>query len=250
MIHERTRILLGDEGLSLLNGAKVAVLGLGGVGAAAAEELARAGVGNLLIADFDVVKESNLNRQLIALRSTLGQPKADVSAARLKDINPEIGLTVVKEFVGPENLDELNLQGFDYVLDCIDSLNPKVNLIRYAVEKGIPIVVSTGAGGRVDPVGVKVVDLFQTTNCPLSRHLRKRLRHHGIKGPLPAVFSTAKPYQPVAPQPPEAETERGRGRRPIGSISFVPIVFGCIMAAWVVRSLLGHEMVLDGAELS
>lgn len=239
-MHERTRILIGDEGLLKLKAARVAVMGLGGVGSAAAEELCRAGVGRLAIADFDVVKESNLNRQLIALRSTVGKPKTEVAAERLRDVNPEIDIEIIGEFVGPENLDALDLARFDYVLDCIDSLNPKVSLIRAAVEKGVPIIVSTGAGGRIDPTGVAVGDLFLTKNCPLSKHLRKRLRHQGVKGPIPAVHIPSPPMARRDDMPGECETERGRPRRPIGSISFVPAVFGCVMAAYVVMSILGY----------
>ena len=238
-MHERTRILLGDEGLLRLGEAHVAVLGLGGVGSAAAEELVRAGVGRLTIADFDVVKESNLNRQLIALTSTLGRAKVEVMAERLRDINTSVDLTLLKDFLGPESFGELKLKRFDYVLDCIDSLNPKVALIRAAYEAGARIIVSTGAGGRIDPVGVRIENLFATKNCPLSRHLRKRLRNQGVTGPIPAVYNPNPPLARTEEWPGESETERGRPRRPIGSISFVPVVYGCVMASWVVRELLG-----------
>jgi len=241
MMHERTRILLGDEGLARLAQANVAVIGLGGVGSAAAEELCRAGVGSLTLADFDVVKDSNLNRQLIALHSTLGLNKAHVAAARLKDINPDVRVEVVDRFIGPEDLAAFNLGRFDFVLDCIDSLNPKVALLRAAVEAGAPVITSTGAGGRINPEGVVVGNLFETKNCPLARHLRKRLRHQGITGPIPAVYSTAPPFAPHMEQPQAGATERGRERRPVGSISFVPVVFGCVMAAYVAGRILGYR---------
>lgn len=239
MFHERTRILIGDGGLAKLRGSRVAVIGLGGVGSAAAEELCRAGVGRMTIADFDVVKESNLNRQLIALQSTLGRNKAEVTAQRLRDINPEIELEVVAGFVGPEELGAFNLSRFDFVLDCIDSLNPKVSLVRACVEAGVEVVTSTGAGGRVSPEGVVVKNLFETMNCPLARHMRKRLRHQGVHGPVASVNSTAPLFAPAMEQPEAGETERGRARRPVGSIAFVPVVFGCVMAAYVVQRLLG-----------
>lgn len=239
MFHERTRILIGDGGLARLKGSHVAVIGLGGVGAAAAEELCRAGIGRMTIADFDVVKESNLNRQLIALHSTLGRNKAAVTGERLRDVNPMLELETVEGFVGPDDLDAFDLKRFDFVLDCIDSLNPKVALVRACVEAGVEVVTSTGAGGRVSPEGVVVKNLFETRNCPLARHMRKRLRHQGVFGPVAAVNSTAPLFAPAMEQPDAGETERGRARRPVGSIAFVPVVFGCVMAAYVVERLLG-----------
>lgn len=238
MIHERTRILIGDEGLKKLADARVAVIGLGGVGGAAAEALARAGVGRMTIADFDTVKESNMNRQLIALTSTLGMKKCEVAEARLRDANPALELEALGEFIGPEDYDRFDLTRFDWVLDCIDSLNPKTALIEEAWSKGVPIITSAGAGGRIDPTGIVVGDLFGVTGCPLARHLKKRLRKRGITGPVPAVHSTAPLFTPANPQPPAGETERGRARRPVGSISFVPTVFGFVMASYVVGKLL------------
>lgn len=239
MIHERTRLLIGDDGLEKLAAARVAVVGLGGVGAAAAEELCRAGIGRLCICDFDTVKDSNINRQLIALHSTLGKAKSEVMAERLRDINPELSLEIFAGFLGPDELPAFDIGRFDFVLDCIDSLNPKVALIRACVEAGVEVVTATGAGGRIDPEGVRVMDLFATKNCRLAMHLRKRLRHQGVFGPLAAVSSGAMPFATALPQPEAAETERGRSRRPIGSIAFVPVVFGCIMAAYVTQRLLG-----------
>lgn len=247
-IHERTRLLLGDEGLARLRAAKVAVFGLGGVGGAAAEQLVRAGVGTLMLVDSAKVDESNLNRQVIATRSSVGRPKATVAAERFADIDPKCMLDVRETFFAPDTADQFVLTGHDYVLDCIDSLHPKTQLVRYCVEQSVPVITSAGAGAKTDPTGVRVVDLFATHNCPLSRHLRKRLRKQGVdeaRGPLPAVWSPVPPAQVERAKAPNVAGNpdwRGRPREPVGSIAYVPPVFGCVMAGWVVRALLGHPL--------
>jgi tRNA A37 threonylcarbamoyladenosine dehydratase len=237
-MHERTRLLIGKEGLSKLEKASVIVFGLGGVGGAATEFLCRAGVGAITVVDFDKVKGSNLNRQLIALRSTVGRPKAEVITERLREINPECEVTPIEGFFAPDTADEFDLQKFDYVLDCIDSLNPKVELIVRCTTLGVPLVVSTGAGGRIDPTGVRVSDLFTTRNCPLARHLRKRLRGRGVSGPIPAVHTDSPPLVSEPLEPKAEDFHRGRARNPIGSISYLPVIFGAVMAGHVVQELV------------
>ncbi|PLX46184.1 MAG: tRNA threonylcarbamoyladenosine dehydratase [Deltaproteobacteria bacterium] len=235
--HQRTKILIGEDGLSKLRGASAIIFGLGGVGGAAAEHLCRAGVGRLTIVDSDVVKESNLNRQIIALRSTIKRAKALVLAERLADVDPKCTVLPIVEFYSAESADRFDLASYDFVLDCIDSLNPKVELISRAMGVGARIITSAGAGGRLDPEGVRVSDLFETRNCPLARVMRKRLRSRGVSGPIPTVNTQAPPLEPSAPLEPE-ELGRGRARTPVGSISYLPPIFGAVMAGYVIRELL------------
>ncbi|HSH70519.1 MAG TPA: tRNA threonylcarbamoyladenosine dehydratase [Deferrisomatales bacterium] len=238
-IHARTRLLIGDAGMARLAAARVAVIGLGGVGSAAAEQLCRAGVGHLTLVDFDAVRESNLNRQLFALRSTLGRPKAEVAAERLADIDPGCVVDARVAFFAADTAADLALAGQDHVLDCIDSLNPKAQLIHHCVKGGVPVITSTGAAAKTDPSGVTVRDLFETRNCPLARHLRRRLRNLGITAGVPAVHSPAVPQKAKGREPEEDLLPRGRPRIPLGSISYVPVLFGCLMAGHVVQHLLG-----------
>ena len=178
---ERAELLFKKEGLNNLKQANVLVVGLGGVGSFAAEFLARAGVGKMTIVDGDVVDITNINRQLPALHSTVGLPKVDLMAQRLKDINPELELTPIKEFLSPERAFELVTKDFDYVLDCIDSVSPKLALIKACRRRKIKIVSSMGAGGKMDPSKVMVRDLSKTNNCFLAKQIRKRLKKEGIK---------------------------------------------------------------------
>ncbi|MFR9650461.1 MAG: tRNA threonylcarbamoyladenosine dehydratase, partial [Rikenellaceae bacterium] len=187
---ERTELLLGVEKLALLQGANVLVVGLGGVGAYAAEMIARAGVGRMTIADADVVSESNINRQLVALHSTIGREKSEVLAERLRDINPQIELTVVAKYIRDELTYELlDSAKFDYVVDCIDTLSPKIALILGALERGIPLVSSMGAGAKMDPTKMEVCDISKTHHCALAHALRKRLHRAGVRRGFKAIFS-------------------------------------------------------------
>ena len=187
---ERTELLLGSDNLERLRRAHVLVVGLGGVGAYAAEMMVRAGVGNLTIADADVLGESNINRQLVALRSTIGMPKTEVLAARLLDINPEVNLTVINEYLRDERpFEMLDSQKFDFVVDAIDTLSPKIHLITGAVRRGLPLVSSMGAGGKLDPTKVEVADISKTHHDPLAHALRKRLHREGVRSGFTAVFS-------------------------------------------------------------
>ena len=233
---ERTELLLGEEKLNILRNAHVLVVGLGGVGAYAAEMLARAGVGRMTIADADVVGESNINRQLLALTSTVGRNKSDVMAERLRDINPEIGLTIVTEYIRDEKTYELlDAAKYDYVVDCIDTLSPKANLIMPALERGMKVVSSMGAGAKTDPTKVEIKDIGKSHHCPLAHMLRKRLHKVGIRSGFYAVFSP----EPVR-EGAMIIAEETNKKSNVGTISYIPAVFGCACASVVVRDLLGE----------
>lgn len=220
--------------MNYLSGCHVLVVGLGGVGAYAAEQLCRAGIGKMTIVDADTVNESNLNRQLPALRSTIGRPKAEVVAQRLLDINPELELTVHNEFIRDERteaiLDETNYQ---FVVDAIDSLSPKVFLLYHALRRQIPVVSSMGAGAKTDPSQVRIADISKTQNCALAKAVRKRLRTLGVNKGIAAVFSTemANPDAVI-----EVDDEQCK-RTTTGTISYMPALFGCFLSAHVLRNI-------------
>jgi len=230
----RTELLLGKERLNYLRSCHVLVVGVGGVGAYAAEQICRAGVGKMTIVDADTVNESNVNRQLPALHSSLGKLKAEVMAERLKDINPELELRVITEFLKDERIQEvLTADKYDYVVDAIDSLSPKVFLLYHAVQLGLPIVSSMGAGGKIDPSQVKLADISKTSECALAKVVRKRLRGKGVKKGIPVVFST-EPANPDAII--EVENERNK-RTTVGTVSYMPATFGCFLASYVIRNI-------------
>lgn len=226
--------MLGEDRMNYLSGCHVLVVGLGGVGAYAAEQLCRAGIGKMTIVDADTVNESNLNRQLPALRSTIGRPKAEVVAQRLLNINPELELTVHNEFIRDERteaiLDEANYQ---FVVDAIDSLSPKVFLLYHALRRQIPVVSSMGAGAKTDPSQVRIADISKTQNCALAKAVRKRLRTLGVNKGIAAVFSTemANPDAVI-----EVDDEQCK-RTTTGTISYMPALFGCFLSAHVLRNI-------------
>lgn len=226
--------MLGEDRMNYLSGCHVLVVGLGGVGAYAAEQLCRAGIGKMTIVDADTVNESNLNRQLPALRSTIGRPKAEVVAQRLLDINPELELKVHNEFIRDERteaiLDEANYQ---FVVDAIDSLSPKVFLLYHALRRQIPVVSSMGAGAKTDPSQVRIADISKTQNCALAKAVRKRLRTLGVNKGIAAVFSTemANPDAVI-----EVDDEQCK-RTTTGTISYMPALFGCFLSAHVLRNI-------------
>jgi tRNA A37 threonylcarbamoyladenosine dehydratase len=233
---ERTALLLGDEKLNMLRQANVLVVGLGGVGAYAAEMIARAGVGRMTIADADSVSESNINRQLIALHSTIGEQKADLMAARLRDINPEIELTVVNRFIKDDETDSLlDSDRFDYIVDAIDTLSPKLALIKGALDRNIPLVSSMGAGAKTDPTKMEIADIAKTHHCPLAHMLRKRLHKIGIRKGFTAVFSP-EPVREGAMILCEEQNKKSN----TGTISYIPALFGIGCASVVVRGLIGE----------
>ena len=231
---ERTQLLVGAEGLERLFESSVAVIGLGGVGAYAAEMLCRAGVGHLILLDSDVVSESNKNRQLIALDSTIGKPKSAVLAERLKDINPEVRLTLINCYLEEGSIPQLlGEHKVDFLVDAIDTLAPKIALIRYCVESGIPHVSSMGAGAKFDATAVRLADLSKSYNCPLAYILRKKLRKVGISKGFKVVFSEELPRREAI----VAVEERNK-KSNVGTISYLPAVFGCVCAQAAVEHLL------------
>ena len=233
---ERTELLLGEEKLNILKQANVLVVGVGGVGAYAAEMIVRAGVGRMTIADADKVSESNINRQLVALHSTIGREKCDILADRLKDINPELQLTVVNRFIKDTETDALlDSDKFDYVVDAIDTLSPKLALIKGAMERGIRVVSSMGAGAKTDPTLMEIKDIAKTHHCPLAHMLRKRLHKIGIKRGFWAVFSP-EPVREGAMILCEEQNKKSN----VGTISYIPALFGIGCASVVIRDLVGE----------
>ncbi len=234
---ERTELLLGAEKLEQLRQAHVLVVGLGGVGAYAAEMIARSGVGRMTLADADTVSASNINRQLVALHSTIGRPKADVLAERLHDINPAIQLTVVNEYIRDERTYSLlDAARYDYVVDAIDTLSPKLALIVATLERKIPIVSSMGAGAKIDPTQLEIADISKTHHCPLAHMLRKRLHKIGIRKGFQAVFSP-EPIREGAMILCEEQNKKSN----VGTISYLPALFGIGCASVVIRGLIGED---------
>ncbi|MDE6483229.1 MAG: tRNA threonylcarbamoyladenosine dehydratase [Rikenellaceae bacterium] len=232
---ERTAMLVGDGGVELLEKANVLGVGLGGGGGDAAERLVRAGGGAMTVADADVVSETNINRQLIALRSTVGRAKAELMAERLRDINPDIRLEVIDEFLAGERMETVVAQGgFDYIVDAIDTLTPKIELIEAALRHNVPLVSSMGAGSKVDPTRIEVSDISASHHCPLAHMLRKRLHKIGIRTGFKVVFSAEQPI----PGTMFLCNEQNK-KSNVGTISYLPPVFGCACASVCLRDLLG-----------
>lgn len=231
---QRTELLLGEDKMARLQNAHVLVVGLGGVGAYAAEMICRAGIGRMTIVDADVVQATNLNRQLPALHSTLGMPKANILETRFKDINPELKLNVLPVFLKDENIPELlDADKYDFIVDAIDTLSPKCYLIYHALQRRIKIVSSMGAGAKSDITQVRFADLWDTYHCGLSKAVRKRLQKMGVKRKVPVVFSTE-----------QADTrailltdDELNKKSTCGTVSYMPAVFGCYLAEYVIKRL-------------
>ena len=231
---QRTRLLLGEEKSERLRQAHVLVVGVGGVGAYAAEMLCRAGVGHLTLVDADTVQPTNINRQLPALHSTLGQPKVEVLAARFRDINPEVELTVLPVFLKNENIPQLlDAARYDFVVDAIDTLAPKCHLIAEALRRRIKIVSSMGAGAKSDITQIRFADIWDTYHCGLSKAVRKRLQKMGIRHKLPVVFST----EQADPKAVLLTDDERNKKSTCGTVSYMPAVFGCYLAEYVIRRL-------------
>ncbi|MBQ2590152.1 MAG: tRNA threonylcarbamoyladenosine dehydratase [Paludibacteraceae bacterium] len=230
---ERTRLLLGDEGFEKLNSSHVLVVGLGGVGGYVAEQLTRAGIGELTIVDGDVVSQSNMNRQLLALQSTQGKPKAEVMAARLRDINPDVKLHVVSQFMKDQALIDLISQPYDYVVDAIDTVSPKVFLLYYAVQNNQRIVSCMGAGGKMHPDKIEIADIDKSHHCHLAFYIRKKLHKLGIRTGIKVVFSP----EPVSKSAVIEEESQNKASN-VGTISYMPAAFGCFCASVVINGLL------------
>lgn len=232
---ERTAMLAGEKGVETLERADVLVVGLGGVGGYAAEMLARAGVGAMTVADADVVSETNINRQLVALHSTVGRPKVELVAERLRDINPDIRLVAIDEFLTGERMEEIvSRGGFDYIVDAIDTLTPKIELITAALRHNVPIVSSMGAGSKVDPTRIEVSDISASHHCPLAHMLRKRLHKLGIRSGFKVVFSSEQPIPGTM-----FLCDEQNKKSNVGTISYLPPAFGCACASVCLRDLLG-----------
>ncbi|MBR4212377.1 MAG: tRNA threonylcarbamoyladenosine dehydratase [Bacteroidales bacterium] len=235
---ERTGMLLGEAALAALGEKCVAVIGLGGVGAFAAEMVARAGVGRMVLLDSDCVSLSNKNRQLLALDSTLGRPKTEVLRERLLDINPALQLTVIDRYLDEENIAEILPQGIDFLIDAIDTLAPKLALIRHCVESRIPLVSSMGAGAKYDMTKVRIADLSKSFNCPLAYMVRKKLRKMGITKGFPVVFSEELPDEnAIVEMSPEERAATSNKKSQVGTISYLPASFGCACAQAAIRYL-------------
>lgn len=231
---ERTQILIGEAGLARLARAHVFLAGLGGVGSWCAEALARAGVGHLTLVDMDRVVPSNINRQLPATLSTVGRFKTEVMAARIRDINPDCRLTVLTEFLTPANVAGMLPTDADFVVDCIDSLNCKVALIVEALHRGMPVAASMGAGNKLDVTRVRVSDISKTLVDPLAREVRTRLKRQGIRKGVLCVWSDEPGRPPRSPEP----TPQGRPRAVNGTLSYLPPLFGLMLAGAVIKRLL------------
>ena len=234
----RTELLLGEEKLQHLVNKNILVVGLGGVGGICAEMIARAGVGRMTIVDGDVVDLSNCNRQVAALHSTEKKMKAEVMAERLRDINPAIQLTVINDFIKEEKtIDLVEAQQYDYAVDCIDTLTPKVWFIKACVDRKIPIVSSLGAGGKLDPLKIQVTDIAKSYKFKLYRYVRKHLHSHGIETGVTVVFSPEDIDQEKV-----IVTEKALPKKSIiGTISYMPSIFGCMVASVVIRELAEKE---------
>jgi len=231
----RTELMFGVERMPQLHQAHVMVVGLGGVGAYAVEMLCRAGVGEFTLVDGDTVNDSNRNRQLVALTSTVGQLKTDVLAARLRDINPEVKLHLYPEFLRDERTVELlKMAKYDYLVDAIDTLSPKVFMLQQAYLLGIPTVSSMGSGGKLDPMQVKICDIAKSDYCKLARMVRKRLHKLGVRKGITVVYSAE-----VVPAERVMITEGEQNKKSnVGTVSYMPAIFGCYLASHIIRQLV------------
>jgi tRNA A37 threonylcarbamoyladenosine dehydratase len=245
--YSRTELLIGKDGVDKLNNSKIAIFGIGGVGAYAAEALCRAGVGNLVLVDYDDICLTNLNRQIHATRKTVGKSKVDMMKERLLEINPKLNVIIFKELYNEETAERLLTPDLDYVVDAIDMVTSKLDLITRSQQMNIPVISCMGAGNKFDPTKIEISDIYKTSMCPLARVIRQELRKKGVKK-LKVVYSREEPVTPI-------ETEKNcknncicsnkdlakcTHRRQIpGSISFVPSAFGLALASAVVRDLLG-----------
>jgi tRNA A37 threonylcarbamoyladenosine dehydratase len=244
MLHQfsRTELAIGPEGLALMKGSTVAVLGIGGVGGIAAEALARTGVGRIVLVDKDVVDITNVNRQIHALTTTVGQPKAELMRDRIKLINPECDVVALRMFYTEETYEQFFEYPLDYVLDASDTISYKIHLIKQCLERKIPIISSMGAANKMDPTKFQVVDISKTHTDPLARVIRTKLRKEGIKRGVKVVFSTETPMKPredvTKKIVPENAPEIRKAKQPPASNAFVPPVAGLIMVSVVVRDLL------------
>ena len=238
MINEfsRTELLFGEEKLNILRNSRVAIFGVGGVGGYVAEALARSGVGTIDLVDNDVVSLTNINRQIIALHSTIGMPKVEVMAERIRDINPQAVVNVHNCFYTPETSGDFDFSKYDYVVDAIDTVAGKIELVMQAKASETPIICSMGAGNKLDPTAFEVADIYKTSVCPLARVMRYELKKRGVKN-LKVVYSKEIPVTPFE----NDEVKDSSRRSTPGSVAFVPSVAGLVIASEVIRDLVGKE---------
>ena len=240
--YARSALLIGREGVEKLRMTRVALFGVGGVGGYVAEALARSGVGTLDLFDPDRVAETNLNRQIVALHSTLGRPKAEAMAERLRDIDPNLRVNVFPLFYLPENAEQVDFSVYDYIVDAVDTVAAKLDLAQQAYRRGIPIISAMGAGNRLDPTQLRVGDVFETQNCPLARVMRRELRKRGVPA-LQVAYSLEPALKPLTREAAELQAETAASVSPRrdtpGSMAFVPASMGMAIAAQVVRNLAG-----------
>lgn len=234
---ERTELLVKKEGIKKLHNANILIVGLGGVGSFVAEFIARAGVGKITIVDGDAFDETNKNRQLPALNSTVGKSKTTVIAERLKDINPDLELTVLEEFLSPERAFEIVSQEYDYVMDCIDSITPKINLIVAAKRKKVKLISSMGAGGKLDASKVVVKDISKTKNCKMARALKKRLKERKVNKGITAVYSE----EVQIPESLALTNGTNFKKSYYGTISYMPAAFGLQASSFVINKILNKK---------
>ena len=228
-LYKRTSMLIGEEKMNILKQKTVAVFGVGGVGGYVAEALARAGVGHIVLIDKDEVSDSNRNRQIIALTSTVGRPKVEVMKERILDINPEARVTAKQCFFLPETADEFDFCGYDYVVDAVDTVTAKLLIIEKSKAAGVPVISSMGTGNKLDATAFRVADIYKTSVCPLARVMRRELKKRGIES-LRVVYSEEEPKAPCG--------ETGNGKPVPASISFVPSVAGLIIAGEVIKDMI------------
>lgn len=229
----RTEMLIGEKAIATLKISRVAVFGAGGVGGYVIEALARSGVGAIDIIDNDTVSESNINRQIIALRSTIGSLKTEIARKRVLDINPDCKVTLFETFVLPENIDSFDFSCYDYIVDAIDTVSGKLAIIEKAYKEGIPVISSMGTGNKLDPTKFIITDISKTSVCPLARVMRYELKKRGVKK-VKVLFSTEEPIKPD-------KSENSGKRTPPGSISFVPSAAGLIIGGEVIKDLIKQK---------
>lgn len=234
-LFERTHILIGDEGIALLEKSHVFLAGMGGVGSYTAEALARMGIGEMTLVDHDVVSASNINRQMVALNSTIGQLKVEVMAKRINDINPACKVNIITDFLSPTTIPDVLTPEYDVVIDAIDSMSSKTQLMATAWRKKMPIFASMGAGGKLDPTLIRTGDIMDTSMCKLAKQLRGHLRRNGIGRGIKTVYSIESPLPAL---PPEA-VAHGRPRAVNGTMSYMPSIFGLTLAGMVTNHIIG-----------
>jgi len=233
----RTELLVGQKGSQKLAQTSVAVIGLGGVGSYSAEALARSGIGKFILIDFDVIEPTNINRQILALQSTIGKPKVELMQQRIRDINPKAEVIIYQEVLDGNNQERL-LEGAEYCVDAIDSLSAKIGLLEFLLKNERKFISVMGAGNRLDPSQVHISTIDKSHNCPLARRVRKLLHKKGIRGHFSCVYSSELPIIPENDVSIEDSITKDRQRKVIGSISYLPAVMGLMAAAYVIRSIL------------